>query len=93
VRRTVAVECVVDGVVSDVPPERGSATKGQCKYAFAELIEVGYAMRVYERPIGTVRSALKRWVSMEKARKSLRFQVWRMRDAAGRACVRVKRIR
>lgn len=89
-RASAAFEVGRDGVYEGGPPARVYANKGTSKYPFSDMA-VGEACRVYGRDLSTVRSALKRWTSLEKGRKSLRWQLWRAVDDEGKRCVRVKR--
>lgn len=77
------------GLYDGGPEPVVQANKGMSKYPFAEL-EVGHALRVTGRDISTVRSALKRWVAMDRVRRALKFQVWRARSQ-GERVVMVKR--
>lgn len=72
------------GAVSDVQrPERVNPTKGTTSYPFAD-VAVGQVFYV-ARTVGSVRTALKRWLELHKEDKK-RFETWRGAD--GRVVVK-----
>lgn len=85
-------DVAMEGACDEVPPVWKNPNAGKSRYPFEEL-PVGHAFRVTGRDISTVKSAMRRWKSLDKARRGHKFQVWRGKTPEGAPCIRVKRVK